>query len=69
MADNAFFRAAGRTGGDRINLIAIELASHYHIDPDIMLSKPISRIMWLQEKTIELVKLQAEERRRAQEEV
>ena len=52
-----------------MNLIALELASHYHIDPDIMLGKPISRIMWLQEKTIELVKLQAEARRRAEEDV
>jgi hypothetical protein len=68
MADNAFFRAAGRTGSNRLNLIALELAVHYHVDPDVMLGKPISKIIWLQEQTIELVKMQAEERRRQQEE-
>jgi len=41
----------------------------YHVDPEVMLNKPISMLMWLQELTIEMVRLQEEERRRAREEL
>lgn len=69
MADNAFFRSSRGAASHRLNLIAVEMAMQYHVDPEVMLNKPISMLMWLQELTIEMVRLQEEERRRAREEL
>lgn len=67
MACHAFFRSPGGANADKLSLIALELAEYYHVDPDVMMAKRISHLLWLKSQTLKLAEMQAEAKRRAQE--
>jgi len=47
-------------------MMAIELAAHFHVDPDVMLAKRVSHLNRLWEWTTDVVDKQVEHRRRNQ---
>jgi hypothetical protein len=44
----------------------VELAKEFGIDPDVMMAKPISKIIWLQNKLYKLAQLKAMHQRDAE---
>ena len=70
MGSAAFFYA-GRTSdtGKPIEfaLIAIDLAKYFGVDPDVMMAKPLSRLLLMQQRVFAVEKKRAEAQERQRE--